>query len=278
MNAGGVKDVQRPVQVEGEQVGDVHQRGDRPQPDRPQAALQPVGAGAVRHAADQPAGEMRRAFGGVRGDGHADGAVEAALDRLDFQRLQRPQTPRREVARDAAHAERVGAVGGDLDVDHRVDLLGRVRGQPVGEPLPDLTRGQFDDAVVFVGKLKLALGRHHPVGFDAADLADAQGRVDPRHVVAGLGEDDGDPGPRVGRPADDLLLALVGHDAADAEPVGVRVLLGMGDLREGERVEPRGGVVDILDLEAEVGEGVGDLGQGGRGVEVVTEPGEGEFH
>ena len=273
-----VEDVQRAVEVEGEEVGDVHERRNRPQADGAQPLLQPGGRGAVGHAADQPAGEMRRPLGDVRGDADPRSAVETALDRRHRQRLERPQPARREVAGDAADAQRVGAVGGDLDLDDRVDLFGRIGGQPVGEAVPDLARGQLDDAVVFVAEFQLAFRGHHPVALDAADLADAQRRVDAGHVVAGLGEHDGDPRPRIRRAADDLLFALVGHDPADPQPVGVGVLFGVGDLGQRERGQAGGGVVDVLDLEPEIGQGVGDLGDGGRGVEVVTEPGEGEFH
>ena len=80
---------------------------------------------------------------------------------------------------------------------------------------PDLARGQLDDAVMLVRQLHLALRAHHAVAFDAADLADADGGVDAGHIDAGLGDDDGDALARVGRAADDLLLALVGLHLAD---------------------------------------------------------------
>jgi hypothetical protein len=54
----------------------------------------------------------------------------------------------------------------------------------------DLARGQLDDAVMLVRQLHLALGGHHAVALDAADLAHADGGVDAGHVHAGLGHDD----------------------------------------------------------------------------------------
>ena len=39
-----------------------------------------------------------------------------------------------------------------------------------------------------------------------------------------------------------------------------------------------GRILDRLDLKSDAGQRVDDLGEGGRGVEVVLEPGEGEFH
>ena len=45
-----------------------------------------------------------------------------------------------------------------------------------------------------------------------------------------------------------------------------------------KRGEPRARVVDALDLQADPRQRLDDLVEGGRGVEVVLEPGEGEFH
>ena len=54
-NLCGVKDVQRAVQVMGEEVGDIDERGDRAQTDALQLVLQPRGRGAVLHPLDIPA-------------------------------------------------------------------------------------------------------------------------------------------------------------------------------------------------------------------------------
>ena len=82
-----------------------------------------------------------------------------------------------------------------------------------------------------------------------------------------------------GRPAHDLHgRARAGVDGADAEAVGVGVLRGFDDAGDGEAAELLGRVLDTLDLEADAGEGVGDVGQGSLGVEVVLEPGKREFH
>ena len=52
---------------------------------------------------------------------------ECARHRVRVARLQRAEAAGRKVAGHAAHAERVGTVGGDGDVDDRVDLGGIVR-------------------------------------------------------------------------------------------------------------------------------------------------------
>ena len=86
-------------------------------------------------------------------------------------------------------------------------------------------------------------------------------------------------GPRVRRAAHDLHgIARPGVDRADPEPVGVRVLVGLDHPRDREAAQPLGRVLDTLDLETDTGKGLGDLGQRRLGVEVILEPGEGEFH
>ena len=274
----GVEDVQRAVLVIGEEVRHIDQRRDGAQPDGAQLVLQPLWAGAVLHAPDHAAREDRAAVGGVGVDADGDGAGEGPGDRHDRLRFQLAQTARREIARDAAHAQRIGAVGGDRDLDHRVDLCGVVVGQPVDETLAHLAAGQFDDAVMFVGQLHLAFRTHHSVAFDAADLADADGGVDARNIDAGLGHDDGDAFAGIGRAADDLRLARVGENLAHAQAVGIRVRFGLENAADGEVGQPRGGVRDLFDLEAQIGQRLGDRVHRGGGVEVILEPGKREFH
>ena len=116
------------------------------------------------------------------------------------------------------------------------------------------------------------------MALDAADLADLDGGVDARNVVAGGGDHDLDAGARVGGAADDLFLALGGQHVADPELVGVGVFLGGQNLAHGEGGETLGGVVDALDLEAEIGQGEGDLAECRVGLQMLLEPGEREFH
>ena len=85
-------------------------------------------------------------------------------------------------------------------------------------------------------------------------------------------------GARVRRAADDLHRAAAGVDDADFQPIGVGVLLGFDDGSDDEAVVLAGRVLDQLDLKPDAGQRVDDLGERGRGVEVVFEPGESEFH
>ncbi len=85
-------------------------------------------------------------------------------------------------------------------------------------------------------------------------------------------------GAGVGRAADDLHGLAAGVDHADAQTVGVRVLLGLDHPRDDEAFVLRARVLDALDLEPDARQRIDDLGQRGGRVEMIFEPGEGEFH
>ena len=268
-----IEDVQRAVEVVGIEIRHIDQEADRPQPDAAQTRLQPVGAGAVGDPLDQPAAEQRAAVGRVfrDSDTHRRGALPRDLRRRE--RLERAQPPRRQVTRHAAHAQRIGAVRRNGDLDHRIDPCGIVLGQPVGEALPDLAGGQLDDPVVLVRQFQLALRGHHPVAFDAADRAHADRGVDARHVDAGMGDHDSDALARVRRAADDLLQAVTGLHLADLQLVRVGMLLRTFDPADGEGPQPLGRVFDPLDLEPEVGERLRQDLDRGVGLEMGFQPG-----
>jgi hypothetical protein len=86
-------------------------------------------------------------------------------------------------------------------------------------------------------------------------------------------------GARIRRAAHHLhRIAGTGIDHADAEPVGVGMLLGLDHARDGEWLKLLAHVLDALDLEPDHGQLVGDLAERAVGVEMLLEPGEGEFH
>ncbi len=169
----------------------------------------------------------------------------------------------------------VGAVGREVDLD-----------DGVVEPGPGGVVGayrrvgrQVDDALVVVGDLELELGDQHAAALDAADLADPERHVLARDVGAGRHEHAGHAAARIGRAADDLhRIAGAGVDHADPQPVGVGMLLGRDDARDGERRQRLAAVDDVLDLEADHGELVDDRVERLVGVEMLLEPGESEFH
>ena len=93
--------------------------------------------------------------------------------------LQLAETGGGEIARDAAHAEAVGPVRRDGDLDHRI-----VKAERGGGGAADLgLRIELDDAAMLVGQLKLALGQQHAVRLDAPDLGLGQREVDAGHVA-----------------------------------------------------------------------------------------------
>ena len=93
--------------------------------------------------------------------------------------------------------------------------------------------GQLDDALVVVGELQLELGDQHAAAFDAADVADAERDVLARNVGARRHEHALHAGARIRRAAHDLhRLAVAGIDHADAQPIGVGMLLGRDHARD----------------------------------------------
>ena len=173
------------------------------------------------------------------------------------------------------HAGAIRAVGGEVDLDQRV-----VEAGPLGVSLADgrVVR-QVDDALVVIGQFHLGFRDQHAAAFDAADGADAERDLLAGNVRAGRGEHALHAGARIRRAAHDLhRIARAGIDDADAQTVGVRMLLRLDHPRDGERSEGHRLVLDGLDLEPAHGELVGKLFQRLVGVEVFAQPGEGEFH
>ena len=171
-------------------------------------------------------------------------------------------------------AGRVGTVRGHGDVDDRIV-------EPDETRVGDADRGvigKLDDSRVIVAELELRRRTQHPVRFDAADHAFGQGQLLAWNIRADRREDAFHARPCVRRAADDLHLPLAGVDDADPEPVGVGMRLGLDDGGDDEAVVLARRVFDRLNLEADAGQRVDDLGERGRGVEVVFQPGEGEFH
>ena len=81
-----------------------------------------------------------------------------------------------------------------------------------------------------------------------------------------------------GAPQTTCTGPCAGLDYADFQPVGVGMLLGFDDGGDHEAVVFARRVLDQLDLEADASQRIDDLGERSRGVEMVLEPGEGEFH
>ncbi len=273
----GVEDVQRPSPVEGQVVGHVHQGADGPEPDGPQPPPHPGRRGPVADAAHEAQREGGREVRvvGREVERHRHGAREGARHRGRRLRPEPPQARGREVARDAVDARRVRPVGGEADVDDGIVEPGPGR---VG-PAHGRVLGQVDDAVVLVRQLKLGFRAQHAVRRDAADHARAQRDGLAGNVGARRRKDRPHAGAGVGGAAHDLHgRATARVDAANAKPVGIGMRHGLDHARDREAREPRPGVVHAFDLEPDPRQRVDDLAERRVRVEVVLEPGEGEFH
>ena len=99
--------------------------------------------------------------------------------------------------------------------------------QHVAERRSRLAAGEDEDAAVVVAQLELALREDHPVGDLAAQLGALELRP-ARQDGARQGDRDRGAGAEVPRAADDLPRLVLPHvDAAELEPVGIRVLSGL---------------------------------------------------
>ena len=259
-----------PVLVERHPVGDVDQRRDRLLAHGFELALEPVGGLAVPDVADNAVGEDRAVVGLDR---HADRAGAAAALEARAIGAQAADLGGRKVPRHAAHAEAVGAVGGDVDLDHRVVDLAVV----------DVARadrrvlGQLDDAVVVVRDQQFSLRAQHAFGAFAPDRTEFEGKVLARDIRAHGGKHGDETGARVGGAADDVVdRAVAGIDLTDPQLVGVGVLLGGDD--PGHDEGGQRAFFDLFEFKADGGQLVGDGAQVSVGIEVLFEPIKGEFH
>ena len=203
------------------------------------------------------------------------GQGKRPFDRRDRTLDQPAEAGGGEIAGDAGNAERIRPVRRDVDVDapHR---RGRHRAHRAAD------RGvlrQVDDAVMAVGKAELALRQQHAVRFDAADDALLEVDAGARDMRAGRREDAMHAGPCIRRAADDLhRRSLAGVDHADAQPIGVRMLLRRKNLHDPERRKGRRPVLDAFDLEADDVELADDGVERRLRIEMLLQPGEGELH
>ena len=273
-----IENVQRAVQVIGEEVRHIDKKRNRPQPDRAQARLQPVGAGPVFHTTDQAAAEDGAAVTGIVINDDRNIGLERPINFRSRERLQRSQAACCEITCHAAHAQRVGAVRRDRNLDHGINLRRTVFGQPIGKALANFTFWQFDDAIMLFGQFQFPLGRHHAKGFDPANLANADGRVDAGDINAGAGDHDGDPCPRIRCAANNPGRAVLGLHLTHTQLVSVRMLFRALDISDREITQLFRRILDTFHFKTQIGQGFGDLIDSRVGFKVGLQPGQGEFH
>ena len=195
----------------------------------------------------------------------------AARRRRELQLVQR-----RDLARETVDRQQVGAVPGDLDLQH---VLGER--QHLAERRARLEAvPEHHDPTVVLAELELALGEDHPVRELAAELP----RLD-LHPAGDLraGQRDGDGRTRAEVPgsADDRArLALTHIHRAELELVRVRVLAGLEHASDPEEAgvarDPE--VRDAVDLAGRDREPVGELLQWHLDRDVVAQPRDGDLH
>ena len=190
--------------------------------------------------------------------------------------LERADAEGGEIARDAANAGGVAAVGRDGDVEHHaaepgVLDIGHADGRIVG---------QDDDALMVVAELELHGRAEHAVaGLAADDDAGLELEILAGDPGAGEREDRLHAGRGIGRAAHNVdQRAGAGIDLAQLEVVGIGVRGGRHDFGDDEGLQRLALILDAFDLEADHGQRLADLGGGGSGLEVILEPVEGELH
>ena len=113
-----VEYMQRPAQIDGEEIRHVDQRVDRPQSDRGQAVLQPLRTWRIAHALNgtpqYPGTRLGELYSPVRA------AIDRGPDLRRPERLQGADPGGGEIAGDASDTETIATVRGDADVDDRV--------------------------------------------------------------------------------------------------------------------------------------------------------------
>ncbi len=173
------------------------------------------------------------------------------------------------------HTGTIRAVRRQVDLDDGIVDAGPLR---VSRPDRSVVR-KIDDALMIVGELQFELRHQHAAAFDVANLADAERDVLAGNEGAGRREHALHASARIRRAAHDLhRIAGAGVDHADAQPVGIGMLLRLDDTRDGERRQSLRLVLDAFDLEPDHGQLVGDFAELVIGLEVLLEPGEREFH
>ena len=182
----------------------------------------------------------------------------------------------RDLPRDAVDVLAVRPVRRDLELEHVVgdrEVVDQgVAYRPVG--------GEQHDPGVVLAQVELALREHHPVRLDAAELGDPElGAVGQHRARQGHG--DRGAGLEVRRAADDLARIAVAHvDRAEAEAIGVRVLLARQHAAHPVELEAAGDAAPVERLELRPGHRheLAQLLQGHLERDVVAQPRDGDPH
>ena len=129
-----------------------------------------------------------------------------------------------------------------------------------------------------IERSQLRKGAQHAVAFDAADIADGKRHVDAGNIGPGSGKGADEAGAGIRGAADDLdRRAGAGIDHQHLQAVGLRMFFRRDNSGDDEGLERRL-VVDILDLQSDLGEPRADFVEAGIRFQMLFQPGEREFH
>ena len=201
--------------------------------------------------------------------------LERAIVFVGVKRLQRADPGGGQIAGDTAHAETVGAVGRNAELDHRI-----VEAHHFGGFEPD--RGVFrqvDDAFVIFGNTHLAFRQQHAVRFDTTNLRLLEIDTGTGNMGARRCEDTDHAGACIRRAADYLyLFAVTRINGTDAQTIRIRMLFGFYHFGGSETFQIGGGVGNLFDLEAKHCQPFGECVERRVCLQMFFQPFEGELH
>ncbi len=267
-----IEGVHRLAQLQHHVLGDVHQQRDRAHAAAAQALGQPGRRlrGGV-DAFDDATAVARRIGAGVEPDFKR--ALMPCGNRRGIERHHLAAECGGHVEGDAAHAETVGPVGRELDLDARIG-----QAQEIGD------RGaqwciawQFQQTRRIGVHAQLPGRTQHAVGVHAAQ----PGRLDrdPADVGPDHRQRRDQPRTRIGRAAHDLqVLAKSGIDLAHLQAVGLRMPGAVDDARHDHLVQTLAQRGDLFDLQADRGQRGREFIARGAGGDVAAQPVFREFH
>ncbi len=264
----------------GNVIGHIDQRIDGTQTDGLQAITDPFRARAVFYTLHHPPGEngtrMLRLC--VKLKLNTDRAFEALRQSRQRLRFQRAQTGGGKIARDAIDTQTIWSVGRDGNLNDRIILAERIRCRGAHREIAF----ELDNAIVLVGKLKLPLGTHHAVGFNAANLRGLQHHAIRWNGCAGRCKNTRKPRLCIGCTTHNLQHLNLAFDKcfdlAEAKFVGIRMWHGFQNAGHSEGCQCSRWIDHLFHFEANHGQRLDNCFKGCVCFEMIFQPREGELH
>ena len=271
---GHVIDMQRPPEIEHHEIGDVDQQADRLLAGGFEMALHPGRGAAVGDAADAAGvegGTAVRVLGAHIGTGAGSLHGQVCTPIGIRKRPQRAHAGRRQIARNPAHAHAVLPVGGDRYVEHRIVEFGIVG--VAGANFAGCIFRQFDDPVMVVAQLQLAIAAHHAETLDIPDFCGFQREIAARNIGPGRPENPNHPGLRIRRAAHHLpRLRGTIVNFEQLQFIGIRMRPRLEHFRHAKGPQRIGGIFHAFDFKTDAGQLLGNFSRACFGIEMGLEP------